>query len=89
MATEGAYFERMHLHGNSGVDWAGLAAVIRAVGIDRTVLVTDLGRTDAVDPVTGMQEMLEELGKQGFSRTELDLMTRQTPARLLNLDREA
>ena len=58
MAAEGAYFERMHLHGNSGVDWAGLAAVMRAVGIDRTVLVTDLGRTDAVDPVTGMQEML-------------------------------
>lgn len=61
---------------------------MRAVGIDRTVLVTDLGRTDAVDPVTGMQEMLEELGKQGFNRTELDLMARQTPARVLDLDDE-
>lgn len=47
---------------------------MRAVGIDRTVLVTDLGRTDAVDPVT--------------SRTELDLMARQTPARMLDLDDE-
>jgi len=89
MAAEGAYFERMHLHGNSCVDWAGLAAVMRAVGIDRTVLVTDLGRPDAVDPVAGMQEMLEELEKQGFSRAELDRMARQTPARLLNLDDEA
>ena len=88
MAAEGAYFERMHLHGNSCVDWAGLAAVMRAVGIDRTVLVTDLGRPDAVDPVAGMQEMLEELEKQGFSRAELDRMARQTPARLLNLDDE-
>jgi hypothetical protein len=33
--------------------------------------------------------MLNELGKQGFSRTELDLMARQTPARLLDLDDEA
>ena len=61
---------------------------MRAVGIDRTVLVTDLGRPDAVDPVTGMQEMLEELEKQGFSRAELDLLARKTPARLLNLDDE-
>jgi hypothetical protein len=88
MAAEGAYFERMHLHGNSCVDWAGLAAVMRAVGFARTVLVTDLGRPDAVDPVTGMQEMLEELEKQGFSRAELDRMARQAPARLLNLDDE-
>ena len=88
MAAEGVYFERMHLHGNSCVAWAGLAAVMRAVGIDRTVLVTDLGRTDAVDPLTGMQEMLEALGKQGFSRNELDLMAQRTPARLLNLDDE-
>jgi len=88
MAAEGAYFERMHLHGNSCVDWAGLAAVMRAVGIARTVLVTDLGRADAVDPVAGMQEMLEELGKQGFSRAELDLMAQRTPARLLNLNDE-
>jgi len=51
-------------------------------------LVTDLGRADAVDPVAGMQEMLEELGKQGFSRAELDLMAQRTPARLLNLNDE-
>lgn len=86
LAAEGAYFERMHLHGNSCVDWAGLAGVMRAVGIERTVLVTDLGRADALDPVTGMREMLDALSTQGFSDAELNLMTRQTPARLLGLD---
>jgi hypothetical protein len=86
LAAEGAYFERMHLHGNSCVDWAGLAAIMRAVGIERTVLVTDLGRPDAVDPVTGMQEMLEKLNDEGFSRVEMDLMTKRTPARLLGLE---
>jgi predicted metal-dependent phosphotriesterase family hydrolase len=35
-----------------------------------------------------MQEMLEELERQGFSRAELDLMARKTPARLLHLDDE-
>ena len=86
LAAEGAHFERMHLHGNSCVDWAGLAAIMRAVGIERTVLVTDLGRADAVDPVTGMQEMLDELARQGFHESELDLMTHETPARLLGIE---
>ena len=86
LAAEGAYFERMHLHGNSCVDWPGLAAVMRAVGIERTVLVTDLGRADAVDPVTGMREMLDEMARHGFNEAELDLMTRETPARLLGIE---
>jgi hypothetical protein len=86
LAAEGAYFERMHVHGNSCVDWSGLAAIMRAVGIERTVLVTDLGRADAVDPVTGMCEMVAELAQQGFRDAELDLMTRKTPARLLGLE---
>lgn len=88
MAAEGAYFERMHLHGNSCVDWPGLAAVMRAVGIERTVLVTDLGRADCVDPVSGIREMLGELSGQGFSAAELDLMARRTPGFLLGLDQD-
>jgi len=39
-----------------------------------------------VDPVTGMQEMLDELARQGFHESELDLMTHETPARLLGIE---
>jgi hypothetical protein len=87
MAAEGAFFERMHLHGNSATDLPGLAAVTRAVGIERTVLVTDLGAAVYdLDPVQGMREFLQQMAGQGFSQAELDLMTRRTPARLLGLD---
>lgn len=87
MASEGAFFERMHVHGNSVTDWSRLAEIMRAVGIERTVLVTDLGRADyAVDPIQGMGEFLDRLADQGFSQAEIDLMARRTPARLLGLD---
>jgi hypothetical protein len=87
MAGAGAFFERMHVHGNSVTDWAGLAAITRAVGIERAVLVSDLGRADyAVDPVQGMGEFLERLIAEGFTPAEIDLMARRTPARLLGLD---
>lgn len=87
MVNEGAFFERMHVHGNSVADWPGLAEIMRAVGIERTVLVTDLGRADyAVDPIQGMDDFLDRLVEQGFSQAEIDLMARRTPARLLGLD---
>lgn len=87
MAAEGAFFERMHLHDNSATDWAGLAAVTRAVGVERNVLVTDLGAVQyPLDPVEGMRDFLVQLRAQGFTEAELDLMARRTPARLLGLD---
>jgi hypothetical protein len=87
MASEGAFFERMHLHGNSATDLPGLAAMTRAVGVERTVLVTDLGAAVYdVDPVQGMRELLQQTATQGFGQGEIDLMARQTPARLLGLD---
>lgn len=87
MAAEGAFFERMHLHGNSSTDLPGLAAITRAVGIERTVLVTDLGAAKYdLDPVQGMREFLQQMADQGFSQAEIDLMARWTPARLLGLD---
>ena len=87
MASEGAFFERMHLHGNSATDLPGLAAMTRAVGVERTVLVTDLGAAVYdLDPVQGMREFLQQMATQGFSQVEIDLMARQTPARLLGLD---
>lgn len=87
MAAEGAFFERMHLHGNSLTDLRGLAGITRAVGIERTALVTDLGAAKyALDPIQGMQEFLQQLAGEGFSPAEIDLMARRTPARLLGLD---
>jgi len=69
------------------VDWAELAAITRAVGVQRAVLVTDLGSADySMDPVQGMAEFLDRLSAEGFGQDEIDLMARRTPARLLGLD---
>ena len=87
LAAEGAFFERMHLHGNSVTDMTGLADITRAVGIERTVLVTDLGAAMyGLDPVQGMREFLQQMAGRGFSQAEIDQMARRTPARLLGLD---
>jgi hypothetical protein len=87
MAKEGAFFERMHVHGNSVADWQGLAAITRAVGVERAVLVTDLGRADyALDPVQGMSDFVQRFAELGFSPAEIDLMARRTSARLLGLE---
>jgi hypothetical protein len=87
MAAEGAFFERMHLHGNSATDLPGLAAITRAVGIERTVLVTDLGAAGyPLDPIQGMRDFLEHFAAQGFSQSDIDRMARRNPARLLGLD---
>lgn len=86
LAGPGVYFERCYVRDHSSIDWNGLAKVIRDVGVETTVLATDLGQPDNLDPVTGMQEMLHQLAERGFTREELKIMACQNPAILLELD---
>lgn len=86
LAGPGVYFERCYVRAISAVDWDGLAANVRALGVETTVLATDLGQPDNADPVEGMKEMLEELTKRGFTPQELEIMACRNPATLLGLD---
>lgn len=85
LAGPGVYFERCYVRANSAVDWDGFAAGIRALGVETTVLATDLGQPDNPDPVSGMQEMLHQLARRGFARQELEIMACRNPAMLLGL----
>jgi Family of unknown function (DUF6282) len=86
LAAPGVWFERCYVRANQAVDWDGLAAVIRAVGVASSVLATDLGQPDNPDPIAGMNEMLMELSQRGFTRAELQTMACVNPARLLGLN---
>jgi hypothetical protein len=81
----GVFFERCYVRANSAVDWDGFAAGIRALGVETTVLATDLGQPDNPDPVSGMKEMLAALARRGFSKRELETMACKNPADLLGI----
>jgi len=81
----GLYFERCYARPLFESSWDGLAATVREVGVESTVLSTDLGQPENPEPVVGMRQMLQEFSGRGFSRAELDVMTRRNPATLLGL----
>lgn len=85
LAGPGVYFERCYVRANCAVDWDGFAAGIRALGVETTVLATDLGQPDNTDPINGMIEMLQELARRDFTRRELETMACKNPATLLGL----
>jgi hypothetical protein len=80
------FFERCFVRKLFALDWDGLAASIRAVGVASTVLATDLGQPENPHPVDGLAHMRAELSARGFTVDELDCMLRQNSRRLLSMD---
>lgn len=60
-------------------------ADIRELGPANIIISTDLGQPGRVNYAQAFQTALMVLAKSGFSQTEIDLMTRQNPARFLGL----
>src|SRR5690349_21863147 len=60
-------------------------ADIRALGPANVVISTDLGQPGRVNYAQAFQMAMAVLAKSGFSQVEIDLMTKQNPARLLGL----
>ena len=58
---------------------------IRQVGPEFSILSSDLGQAANALPAEGFAAFIEALRARGFSREELDLMSKQNPARLLGL----
>lgn len=85
LAQPGVYFERCYARKGFALDWDGLAASIRAVGVESTVLATDLGQPENPDPVSGFWEMKRRFAERGFREAELRRMMCENPARLLGL----
>jgi hypothetical protein len=60
-------------------------ADIRALGPANVVISTDLGQPGRVNYAQAFQMAVAVLAKSGFSQAEIDMMTRQNPARFLGL----
>jgi len=89
LSNPGVYFERCFvdtttlMHQTTTVEAIGLH--IRQVGVESTVLSTDLGQIGNPTPVEGMRAYLNSLMEFGFSKKEITLMASQNPAYLSGL----
>lgn len=81
----GVFFEHCYLNARDRAGLERIAAQIRAVGVESTVLTTDLGQAGNPSPVQGMRSYIGGLLGLGFSPAEVDRMARQNPAGLLGL----
>src|SRR5207302_2684329 len=84
----GAYIEFVYnalIGPNKSFDMSDYAKAIRAVGINSTILSSDLGQ--AANPLhpDGLAAFFAGLKKQGFSDEEIGRMSKVNPARLLGL----
>jgi hypothetical protein len=67
------------------VPLAAIAAAVRQVGVETTVLATDFGQAGNPSPVDGLRTYIAGMLELGFSPAEIERMTRSNPAWLLGL----
>lgn len=87
MASEGAVMELDWLavySGNRSIE--EYAGVIKELGAEHFLLSSDLGQAGNPTHVDGLRAFILALRAEGISASEVDLMTRRNPARLLGLE---
>ena len=83
---EGVLFERCFVsttHRCGFVPFETIERAITEVGVDTTVLSTDLGQPDTPPPVEGLRRYAERLQSVGFSADQIRHMMQTNPCRLL------
>jgi len=83
LAAQGAYFERCYAYSGSSQVIDAEARAVRATGVERNVLSSDLGRVDAPLPDVGLALFIWEFARRGFTEDELRQMTALTPRALV------
>jgi len=61
---------------------------IRSIGADHIILSTDFGQVYNPTPIDGLRMFIVSLQQRGLSQTEIDVMTKMNPAKLLDLKSE-
>lgn len=83
LASIGVLIEKNWLNIAEGsVSREEMAKNIRLAGPEHTYLATDRGQAGAEHPAEGMLRFIETLLELGFSREELDWMTKKVPQRI-------
>ncbi|HVU46269.1 MAG TPA: DUF6282 family protein [Terracidiphilus sp.] len=88
-AQLGAYIEFVYngLIGKAKeFSFADYAKAIRAVGVDRCILSSDMGQPGNPLHPDGLEAFFKGMREQGFTEAEIDRMAKQNPAHLLGLD---
>lgn len=62
------------------------AAAIQAVGIEHCFLASDLGQAVNPPPPEGFAAFIANLAGEGLSEHDLEILTKQNPAKILSLD---
>jgi hypothetical protein len=93
LAGPDVFFERCSLAtivppsgGPPATTVARIAADIRRIGPESTVLATDFGQPSNPSPIEGLRLYIAALRDCGFSQAEIDRMARVNPAWLLGLN---
>ena len=71
---------------NGRQDPAEIVEIIRGVGAENCIMMTDYGQVNSPSPVQGMRVFYYLKKSLGISQKELDMMLKTNPARLLNIE---
>jgi len=85
----GIWFERVFaitLPTSDEVPLDDVAEAIRTVGVDSTVMATDLGQAHNVSPVLGLRQYVDAMRARGFTQADIEVMTVRNPSAALALD---
>jgi hypothetical protein len=86
------WFERCFAsttHRGGFTPMTAIAGAIAEVGVETTILSTDLGQPDTPPPAEGFRLYAEQLRGFGFTVDQVRAMMAENPARLLSLNRES
>lgn len=89
IVKEGAILEHIggrYVRAGTLEDIKFLAGFIKEVGADKCELASDCGALIEMHPIETMRYFILALLKNGISKREIEVMTKENPAKLLNLD---
>jgi hypothetical protein len=87
LSRVGVYFERCAysiLDDQHAVSVADISAAIRATGVERNIISSDLGQVRNPAPVEGLSIFCDALAREGFQEEELTVMIETNPRALLS-----
>lgn len=88
-ALDNVWFERVlavTLPTSDDVPIDDIAAAVRTVGVDSTIMATDFGQPHNASPIVGLRQYIDKMLDLGFSTDDVEAMTVANPSAALALD---
>jgi len=89
LADQGAFIEVAAAYGipsyESETEAKYTYQIIKTVGAHRCIMSSDFGTGGRSNPIEGMRVFIRAMMRQGVKKEEIDIMTKENPARVLGL----